>query len=325
MEFKDYYAILGVERNASAEEIKKAYRKLVRKYHPDVSKEKNAEEKTKEINEAYEVLGDATKRSKYDQLGANWRAGEEFRPPPGYQQQGQNYYTSDFGDIGSGNFSDFFESLFGGQFGGQQRQRSPFHQYSHTRAQTSQRGEDLHLKIAVSLQDAFNGAVHTFSIPITSIDNQGRHQTQNKTLKVKIPAGVIAGQQIRLAGQGNPGINRGSAGDLFLEVEFSEHPFFTADGANIYLTLPITPWEAALGATIAVPTLSTKVELKIPAGSKAGQKLRLKNRGLPATPQGDQYIILQIVTPPANTPDEKALYQKMAETFHFNPRMSLGV
>ena len=326
MEFKDYYAILGLERTATPEEIKKAYRKQVRKYHPDVSKEKNAEEKTKEINEAYEVLSDKSKRAKYDQLGANWREGQEFKPPPDWQgQRGTTYYTSDFGDIGAGNFSDFFESLFGGGFGTQQRQQSPFHQYSRTRKNPAQRGDDLHMKIAVSLQDAFNGVTHTFTIPLTTVDNNGRTHTQNKTLKVKIPAGVTAGQQIRLAGQGNPGVNGGPAGDLFLEVEFSDHPFFTAEGADIYLTLPITPWEAALGATVPVPTLSTKVELKIPGGSQSGQKLRLKNRGLPATPPGDQYVILQIVTPPADTPAAKEIYQKMASTFQFNPRANLGV
>jgi curved DNA-binding protein len=326
MEFKDYYAILGVDRNASAADIKKAYRKLVRKYHPDVSKEKNAEERTKEINEAYEVLGDQTKRSKYDQLGANWRDGQDFTPPPGWQRR-EKVYTSDFGNFGAGgDFSDFFESLFGGGgFGAQQRQRRSSFEREYRGAPQQQQGEDIHSKYMISLPDAFNGASHTISLPITTIDDRGQRHTQTRTLKVKIPAGITAGQQIRLGGQGNPGLNGGPPGDLYLEIDITPHPVFRIEGTDIYLNLPITPWEAALGATIAVPTLGGKVELKIPGGSRSGQKMRLKGRGLPSKPLGDQYIILQIVTPPAETPAAKKFYEHMAETFPFNPRENMGV
>lgn len=325
MEFKNYYDTLGVDRNASADEIKKAYRKLVRKFHPDVSKEKNAEEKTKELNEAYEVLGDATKRAKYDQLGANWRAGEQFTPPPGWAGGGGGagehvYYSSNFDDIGGGQFSDFFESLFGGGFAGAQRQqRSPFQ----SRRSVPQKGEDLLSKLSVPLIDAYQGSTLNLTVPITTTDEYGRRSTQAKTLKVKIPAGVKNGQQIRLTGQGAPGVNGGPPGDLILDIELAEHPHFRVEGSDIYLNLPITPWEAALGATIPVPTLGGKVEVKIPAGSHSGQKLRLKGRGLPAKPIGNQYVILQIYTPSADTSSAKEFYNHMAETFKYNPRENL--
>lgn len=323
MEYKNYYDILGVKRDASTDEIKKAYRKLVRKYHPDVSKEKNAEEKTKELNEAYEVLGDAEKRKRYDQLGANWRAGEQFTPPPGWggSSQGEHtFYSSDFGDLGGGQFSDFFEALFGGGFANAGRQqRSPFQ----SRRTAPQKGEDLHSKLIVPLIDAYLGSTVNITVPIASTDEYGRRSTQTKNLKVKLPTGIIHGQQIRLSGQGTPGMNGGPAGDLILNVELAEHPHFRVDGSDIYLNLPITPWEAALGATIAVPTLGGKVELKIPAGSHSGQKLRLKGRGLPAKPTGNQYVTLQIYTPPADDTSAKEFYQRMAETFKFNPRENL--
>lgn len=322
MEYKNYYEILGVARDASADEIKKAYRKLVRKFHPDVSKEKNAEEKTKELNEAYEVLHDDTKRKRYDQLGANWRQGEQFTPPPGWGGgSGQHgFYTNDFGDMGGGQFSDFFESLFGGGFAGAQRQqRSPFQ----SRRNVQQKGEDLRSKLTVPLIDAYQGSTLNLTVPISSTDEYGRRKTQTKSLKVKIPAGVTNGQQIRLAGQGGPGVNGGPPGDLFLDIELAEHPHFRVEGHDIYLNLPITPWEAALGATIAVPTLGGKVELKIPAGSHSGQKLRLKGRGFQAKQTGNQYVTLQIYTPPADTSSAKEFYERMAETFKFNPRENL--
>ncbi len=323
MEFKDYYQTLGVSRNASADEIKKAYRKLVRKYHPDVSKEKNAEEKTKELNEAYEVLSDSSKRAKYDQLGANWRSGEQFTPPPGWGggRPGEHaYYSSDFGDFGGGQFSDFFESLFGGGFGGAQGQQKSSFQ---SRRAAPQKGEDLHSKLTVPLIDAYQGTTLNLTVPITTTDEYGRRNTQSKNLKVKIPPGVKNGQQIRLSGQGAPGVVGGPAGDLFLDIELAEHPHFRVEGSDIYLNLPIAPWEAALGATIPVPTLGGKVEIKIPSGSHSGQKLRLKGRGLPAKPIGNQYVILQIYTPPADTPAAQEFYQRMSETFKFNPRENL--
>ncbi len=309
MQYKDYYAIMGLKREAAPEEIKQAYRKLARKYHPDVSKEKDAEERFKEVNEAYEVLKDSEKRKQYDQLGANWRAGEEFRAPPDWQQQhwggqGARFETEDFA---GGDFSDFFSSLFGGRF----RQQAHSHQAGFNR-----RGEDLQSKITISLEEAYAGTMRAIQL---SGGAKGARE-----LKVKIPAGVIQGQQIRLSGQGNPGMGKGEPGNLYLEINLKPHPFLQADKADIYLTLPVTPWEAALGATVAVPTLGSKVDLKIPAGSQSGQKLRLKGRGLPAKTPGDQYITLQVMLPPANTPAQRELYEQMAQQMPFNPRERLG-
>src|SRR3546814_6734561 len=257
--FKDYYTVLGVEPGACEAEIKTAYRRLARKYHPDVSKEAVAEDRFKSINEAYEVLRDSEKRAQYDQLRARgFRPGEEFRPPPGYHGQGAPEYGFDVGE-GAG-FSDFFESLFGS------RNRPG-------RASAGDAGGDLQARLAISLELAFSGGSQR-------IDVNGR------TLEVKIPAGVRPGQVIRLAGQGNRGRVRN--GDLRLEIEYRAHPEFEVDGRNILYVLSVTPWEAALGGTLTVPTLGGPVELKVPAGSDAGRKLRLRGRGLPGTPPGDR-------------------------------------
>jgi len=308
MEFKDYYATLGVKRDASQDEIKQAYRKLARKYHPDVSKEKDAEARFKEVGEAYEALKDPEKRKQYDQLGANWRAGQEFRPPPGWQQQSRSAHFDPEDFAGAGDFSDFFSSLFGGGF--HQRTRGHSDEFS-------RRGEDVHSKILITLEEAYNGTTRTIQLSVP--------QMTRRELKVKIPAGVTQGQQIRLSGQGSPSMGKSTPGDLYLEIDLQPHSLFHADKADIYLTLPVAPWEAALGATISVPTLGGKVELKIPANSQAGQKLRLKGRGLPAKTPGDQYVVLQIVLPPADTAAQRELYQQMAQQMPFNPREKLGV
>jgi curved DNA-binding protein len=312
MEYKDYYKIMGLERTATADDIKRAYRKLARKYHPDVSKEKNAEERFKEVGEAYEVLKDAEKRTAYDELGANWQQGQDFRAPPGWQhaQPGAGKHDSNFGDS-----SDFFESLFGRMGGGRQHRQ---HAYSMP-------GQDYHGKLQVHLEDAFQGATREIQLPITEMDAEGRQRTTQRKLKVKIPAGVKSGQQIRLSGQGAQSPNGGKAGDLYLEVDIVKNNLFDLLGNDIYLTLPIAPWEAALGAKISVPTLAGKVELKIPPASQGGQKLRLKGRGMPASPPGDQYIILKIIIPQPTTDAAKALYEKMATEMPFNPRDTMGV
>lgn len=315
MEYKDYYKTLGVLRNAKEDEIKKAYRKLARKYHPDVSKEPNAEEQFKAVQEAYEVLKDAKKRAAYDQLGSNWQGGQEFRPPPNWEGFAG---AGGFEDIGGGDFSDFFASIFGGgrarQGGFRQTRQGGF----------SQRGQDEHAKINISLEDAFHGGAKTVHLQVREVDAHGQMHMKTRTLKITIPKGIISGQQLRLAQQGSPGIGKGPAGDLFLEIDVNPHPAFTLQGRDIYLTLPVTPWEAALGAKVTVPTLAGPVEMKIAAGAQAGQKLRLKGRGLPGTPvAGDQYALLQIVTPPANTDAERALYQKMAQEMPFDPRKNL--
>ncbi len=313
MKYKDYYKIMGLARTASDDEIKRAYRKLARKYHPDVSKEPDAEERFKELGEAHEVLRDATKRAAYDRLGSGWKADQEFKPPPGWDTAGFKYSDADVGEMPD-QFSDFFSTLFGHGF--QQGRRS---------AGTRLRGQDQHAKILISLDDAHQGATRIIQLGVPQLDAHGDIVTRNRALQVKIPAGVIQGQQIRLAAQGSPGIGGGGNGDLYLEIDLQPHPLYQAEGRDIHLSLPLTPWEAALGTRLSVPTLGGKVEVKIPPGSQTGQKLRLKGRGLGGKLPGDQYIVLQIVVPPANTPHAKELYEKMAQEMEFNPRSHMGV
>lgn len=308
MEFKDYYKILGVERSATEDEIKKAYRKLARKYHPDISKEKDAEARMKDINEAYEVLKDPEKRAAYDHLGAHYRSGQEFRPPPDW---GAGFEFSQ-GPFAGTDFSDFFNSLFGG-FG--RAARGGF------RA----RGEDHHARIFVDLKDAFHGASRMLTLRVPQFDAQGRLVTRERMLQVHIPKGIREGQVIRLAGQGAPGIGGGPAGDLYLEVHFNPHPIYRVDGRDLYVTLPVTPWEAALGATVKAPTPAGPVEVRIPAGSQNGRKLRLKGRGIPGDPAGDLYLVLEVVLPPADSEKAQEVYRTMAERLAFNPRQGLGV
>lgn len=318
MEYKDYYKIIGVEKSASQDEIKRAYRKLARKFHPDLNKQANAEEKFKELGEAYEVLKDTEKRIAYDQLGANWQAGQDFHPPPdwdsGFEFSGSG---ADAGDTTA--FSDFFESLFGrqGQPGFDGRQTSD--------AQFRNRGQDHHAKVVIDLEDAFHGATRSITLSSPVIDDQGHVTTQQRTLKVHIPKGVKKGQQIRLTGQGSPGIGGGVSGDLYLEVEFRPHSVYRVEGHDIYLELPLAPWEAALGARVKTPTPAGFIDLKIPAGSSSGKKMRLKGRGIPAKTVGDLYVVLRIALPPADSEKAKQLYRKMQQQLAFNPRVSLGV
>ena len=310
MEYKDYYKILGLEKTASKDEIKKAYRRLARKYHPDVSKEPNAEEKFKEAKEAYEVLSDDEKRNAYDSLGSQWQGGQSFTPPPGWESQ---FSQENFSQGDMGGFSDFFSELFG-----QQARGSHFRGGRGT--EFAAKGEDVRSKIALTLDEAFHGGTRTINLQMPEYDQHGRVQQKIKTLRVKIPAGVGNGQQIRLAGQGGAGFGGGPSGDLYLEIELQEHPLFSIKEKDIFLNLPITPWEAALGATISVPTLAGKVDLKIPANSQSGQKLRLKDRGMPGKNPGDQYVLLQIITPSADNDEKKAFYEKMKTLMPFNPR-----
>jgi curved DNA-binding protein len=313
LEFKDYYSTMGVPRNATQDEIKRAYRKLARKFHPDVSKEKDAEQRFKEVGEAYEVLGDAEKRAAYDQLGANWRAGQEFRPPPDWDA-GFEFSGGGFTGADAGHFSDFFESLFGRGFGG--ARGAEFHAH----------GQDRHAKILIELEDAYNGATRTVSLRVPEVDAQGRVATREHKLNVTIPKGIRAGQHLRLAGQGGAGMGQGKAGDLFLEIEFAPHPLYRVEDRDVYLDVPVAPWEAALGASIRVPTPSGAVDLKVPAGSTSGRKLRLKGRGVPASTPGDFYVVLQLVTPAAGEASAKQFYERMATQFKpFNPRAKLGV
>jgi len=315
MDYKDYYKILGVARGASQEEIKRAYRKLARKYHPDVSKEPNAEEKFKELQEANEVLKDAEKRAAYDQLGSNWRQGQQFTPPPDWGTGFEHSRSFSQGD--DAGFSDFFSSLFGARGGfSQQRPGS-------RRGGFAAAGDSHTARIQIDLEDAFRGGPQTIEIKSPQLSDDGHVSVQPRTLKVTIPKGVTEGQQIRLAGQGSPGVGGGPAGDLFLEIGLRPHRIFKVDGRDITVNLPIAPWEAALGATVQTPTLAGPVDLRVPAGAKSGQRLRLKGRGLPAATPGDQYVELRIVTPPATTPEAKAFYEKMQRELSFDPRADL--
>lgn len=297
MEFKDYYGILGVKPESSDSEIKAAYRKLARKYHPDVSKESGAEDKFKAVNEAYEALKDPAKRRAYDQLRTQgYRPGDEFRPPPDF---GEGF---DFGDFSSqgGAFSDFFESLFGrAQAGG-------------ARAGAARRGQDVHARVEIDLSTAFHGGKQRISLR----DPNGAE----RVLEVKIPAGILPGQQIRLAKQGYAGGRGAAAGDVLLEVQVRQDPHFSLEGRNLLLDLPVAPWEVALGATVPVPTMAGIVDLKIPPGSNSGKRLRLKGRGWPGNPPGDQLVTLQVHVPAAETSAQRELYEKMAREFAYDPR-----
>jgi curved DNA-binding protein len=319
MEYKDYYKILGVARTATEDDIKRAYRKLARKYHPDVSKEPNAEEQFKAVQEAYEVLKDKKKREAYDQLGSHWKSGQDFRPPPNWQGFD---FQGGFDHEDAGDFSDFFAHIFGGGGGARARQGG-FHRGQ--RSPFQQRGQDQHAKISITLEEAFQGGSKTIHLQVPERDASGRIHHATRTLKITIPAGTLPGQQLRLAKQGLPGAGGGPSGDLFLEMDVLPHRLFTLQGHDIYLTVPITPWEAALGTKINVPTLAGTVDVKIAAGSQAGQKLRLKGRGFSSKTHaaGDQYILLQIVTPPVKTDADKVLYKKMAEEMPWDPRKSL--
>lgn len=293
MDYKDYYKIMGLSKDATEKEIKLAYRRLARKYHPDLNKEPNAEEKFKELGEAYEALKDPEKRKVYDQYAADWAMRQKgqtsARTPSWDNNDGDNYQYS----------HDFFDSLFGGGAHFRQQPRA---------------GADFHGNVNISLEDAYKGTVKELHLPAT------QHGHKGQTLKVKIPAGVKSGQQIRLAGKGGPAMGGGPSGDLYLTVQVDKHSLFDVMDNDIYITLPIAPWEAALGGTIVVPTLAGNVDLKIPAGSQGGQTLRLKKRGLPGATPGDQYVILKIIIPQPTTDSAKALYKKMAEEMPFNPR-----
>ena len=305
MEFKDYYQIMGIPRDASQDDIKRAYRRLARKYHPDVSKEPDAEKHFKEMQEAYEVLKDPEKRKAYDRFGKEWKTGQKFHPPPDWERE---FSFQGGGFTQEAPFSDFFESLFGRTRPGMRT------------GGFRMRGQDQQARIRIDLEDAFRGAVRRLTVTIPELDDQGHLVNRSRTLNVKIPAGITEGQRIRLAGQGSPGMGGGPTGDIYLEVIFAPHRLFRADKKDIYLELRITPWEAALGCKVTVPTLGGRVELGIPAGSQSGRKLRLKGRGLPGQPAGDQIVVLKMVTPAAETQEARAFYKRMEQEMPMNPR-----
>ena len=323
MKYNDYYKIMGLERTATQDEIKRAHRVLARKYHPDVSKEPNAEARFKEVGEAYEVLKNTEKRAAYDQLGASWKEGQDFRPPPewnaGFETAGKG-----FSERESAEYSDFFESLF----------RRGFNEAPDRNARTAGRGrqqafdaqgEDRHAKIQIDLEEAYHGGERRISLGVPEMDAEGHVTVKKHEVEFKIPKGLRAGQHIRLGGQGGPGMGDGKPGDLYLEVSFKPHAHYRVDQHDVYLDLPVAPWEAALGAEIEVPTPSGAVELKIPAGSVEGRKLRLKGRGIPSANPGDFYFVLKIAAPPAVDEAGQAFYRSMAEQFKsFAPRANLG-
>ncbi|HYF48646.1 MAG TPA: DnaJ C-terminal domain-containing protein, partial [Planctomycetota bacterium] len=310
----DYYSILGVQRTASQDEIKAAYRKLARQYHPDVNKAKDAEEKFKELSEAYEVLRDPEKRKQYDLLGSNWRNGQDFQPPPGWEPFGKR------GGGGASDFSDFFESIFGGLGAG--GGFSHFGDYDYRgRRSRDVAGEDQEARVRIPLEDAYHGAERNITLNIRGSDEYGTPTRDSRTLKVRIPPGVTNGQRIRLAGQGGAGRGKGHAGDLYLVVELEPHPKFRVGGRDLFMDLPIAPWEAALGTTIVVPTLGGDVHLTIPAGASSGQKLRLRGKGLPhREAPGDLYAEIRIVSPKSLTKKEREAWEELQKISKFDPR-----
>jgi curved DNA-binding protein len=283
MQYKDYYEVLGLTRDADADGVKRAYRKLARKYHPDVSKEKNAENKFKEVQEAYEVLRDPEKRAAYDQLGRDYRTGQQFRPPPDWSQRFGHSGSQRFSDLNG--FSDFFASLFGGAAGGPPPEADAGH-------------------LEVTVEEAYTGTKRRVSL------NEGG---RSRSVDVQIPAGVNEGQSLRIAGSG------GNTSLLF-RIKLRPHPLYVPQGRDVQIELPLAPWEAALGAKVAVPTLGGTVELTIPAGAQSGQKLRLRGRGFPGTPKGDQIVSIKLVTPAAQSAEAKQAYERMKSEFDFDPR-----
>lgn len=305
MQFRDYYQTLGVARDAAAEDIKKAFRKLARKYHPDVSKEADAERRMKELNEAYTVLSDPEKRAAYDQLGRGYQPGQDFHPPPDWDS-GFEFSGAGASPFDAANFSDFFSELFG--------------RMGASHDGFSSRGQDHHAKIQLALDDTYHGAVRQISLRVPKLDAHGRLVLETRTLNVKIPQGVYEGQIIRLAGQGAPGGGGAAAGDLLLEVHFKPHARLRAQGRELHLSVPVAPWEAALGAVVQLDLPNGNLKVRIPAGAQSGRQLRVRGKGIPGNPAGDLILEIQVVLPPADTPKARELYDTMARELAFDPR-----
>lgn len=325
VKFRDYYEVLNVSRGATQEDIQRAYRKLARRYHPDVSKEAGAEDKFKEINEAYQVLSDNEKRKKYDELGANWQAGQDFRPPPGWETQfthgpGEGPGRTEFHFGGAGDFSDFFETLFGGSgfreaFGrGQGGPRA--------KPVWRERGTDQEATLRITLEEAYHGATKALTLQTQAVNPDGQISTTDKSYEVRIPAGILPGQKIRLTGQGSAGIGGAEKGDLYLRIEIEPHAVCRLEGRHLHMELPVTPWEAALGGEVQLTTLSGSVSLKVPPGARSGQKLRLRGKGMPSPRgiPGDLYVVVSIQVPRELSAKEKELFEELQRESRFNPR-----
>ena len=321
MEFKDYYDILGIKPEADTKEVKTAYRKLARKYHPDVSKERNAEQRFKDVSEAYEVLGDATKRAEYDQVRQYGHKGQNFTPPPGWEGGAAG------SEFSQGDFSEFFSSLFGNRF--QQTTGSggnPRMHFEDAQDIFSQRGQDAEIELPIFLEELLKFEEESkaveFTLPGIAVD--GRRVSQTKSLKVKIPKGTVDGDRIRLKGQGGAGRGNAPAGDVYLKVKLVPHPLFDVTGHDLTITVPIAPWEAALGATVEVPTLTGRISVSIAAGAQTGQRLRVKGKGLPGKQgHGDLFVLLKVVMPPQVDATSKKLWQELAGKASFDPRVGL--
>ncbi|HTW75606.1 MAG TPA: DnaJ C-terminal domain-containing protein [Steroidobacteraceae bacterium] len=314
MQYRDYYAILGVGRDASEEQIKQAYRKLARKYHPDVSKEPQAEEKFKEVAEAYQTLKDADKRAAYDQLGTH-RPGEDFRPSPEWQQQWHGFGDTAFGDTGFAeqmDLTDLFAHLGGA--GARARAHRPI------------QGQDFEVSVAITIEEAYEGTHIDLDLNLPEYDEQGRLRRVPHAFRARVPKGATQGQRLRLAGKGGRGVNGGRNGDLYLNISLRPHALYRASGHDLFLDLPLAPWEAVLGTAVELPTPGGRVRLKVPAGTQAGQHLRLPRRGLPKPGggEGDLYAIAQIVVPSVTDERERALYQQLADVSAFDPRVQLA-
>lgn len=316
--FQDYYKTLGVARDATTEQIQSAYRKLARKHHPDVNKAPDSEEKFKQINEAYEVLKDPEKRRKYDALGTNWRAGQDFTPPPGWGDNVHVDYRAvnpeefGFGGFGNNGFSDFFDSLFGGMGGATRAQRGS----------GRLRGQDVEAEITVPLEDVYRGATRTISLRQQERGADGQVREVVRNYDVRIPPGTPDGALLRLAGQGETGAGGGEAGDLYIRVHIAPHPIFRVEGRNLVVEVPVTPWEAALGAEIPVPTLDGTVQAKLPAGTSSGKRLRLRGQGLPdrSGRRGDLFAAIRIEVPSPLSDQERKLFEELRRVSKFNPR-----
>lgn len=318
MDYKDYYKILGVDKKASAQEIKKAFRKLARKYHPDVSKEKDASQRMAEVNEANAVLSDPEKRAAYDALGEapphGYGSAQGFQPPPGWEQS----FHSRSENMGSedSDFSDFFSQMFG-----QGARAQSAHRAGGSRSAPDMRGQDQHADIELSLEDSYQGATRSIHLRSSAIDENGQLRPKDKELQVSIPKGVREGQMIRLAGQGSPGLGKGAAGDLLLNVHFQSDPRWWSEGKDVYQRVPLAPWEAELGGAVQFKTLAGELEVTVPPGYRTGRKLRVKGKGLPAATPGDLYLVLDVIFPPASTEEQKKAYAAFAKAFPgFNAR-----